>query len=349
MLLIYWDGFMPKIVIDDYVADGYDVANNAENNRAQHEAANRPLLEQWFKVNQDKLSLVAEQLTKKLGEEKFKNMTLSNPEISWDEVKFSNKVSNKGYLTPKVTFNLTPKEDYKKASDSSETVTLTIRNLYKEANSDTNVFATQGASSSTTPNNASQANDATTIEKVNVYLNYTGPNIELDADLPTVGGQENTSLNGTSNVDGAFNTAFRGNPSRGLLFINRYANPLLKSVINYVNKFDPKFRAQFVTNSINGVTITKVESGTQLRPGTLDDLLKNRNNVFLQQIKGDTEAVYFAVSAIASNGWLNTFLIRIPLTKFVKPLTEFRPTTPTSPSSDTQQQGTAQTQSNQGS
>ncbi|SYV92745.1 Uncharacterised protein, partial [Mycoplasmopsis synoviae] len=77
----------------------------------------------------------------------------------------------------------------------------------------------------------------------------------------------------------------------------------MKSVINYVNKFDPKFRAQFVTNSINGVTITKVESGTQLRPGTLDDLLKNRNNVFLQQIKGDTEAVYFAVSAIASNGW----------------------------------------------
>ncbi|MFL1038808.1 hypothetical protein ACJOMV_03410, partial [Mycoplasmopsis synoviae] len=100
-------------------------------------------------------------------------------------------------------------------------------------------------------------------------------------------------------------------------------------------------------NSIDGVTITKVESGTQLRPGTLDDL--NKNNVFLQQIQGDTEAVYFAVTAIASNNWLNTFLIRIPLTKFVKPLTEFRPTTPTSTSSDTQQQGTAQTQSNQGS
>ncbi|WP_308506930.1 hypothetical protein [Mycoplasmopsis pullorum] len=59
--------------------------------------------------------------------------------------------------------------------------------------------------------------------------------------------------------------------------------------------------------------------------------------------------MYFAVTAIASNNWLNTFLIRIPLTKFVKPLTEFKPTTPTSTSSDTQQQGTAQTQSNQGS
>ncbi|MFL1005896.1 hemagglutinin, partial [Mycoplasmopsis synoviae] len=57
---------------------------------------------------------------------------------------------------------------------------------------------------------------------------------------------------------------------------------------------------------------------TQLRPGTLDDL--NKNNVFLQQIKGDKEAVYFAVSAIASNNWLNTVLVRIPLTKFVRPI-----------------------------
>ncbi|MFL1059467.1 hemagglutinin, partial [Mycoplasmopsis synoviae] len=58
-----------------------------------------------------------------------------------------------------------------------------------------------------------------------------------------------------------------------------------------------------------------------------DDLLSNKNIVFLQQIKGDTEAVYFAVSAIASNGWLNTFLIRIPLTKFVKPISVFQATT----------------------
>ncbi|WP_050703135.1 hypothetical protein [Mycoplasmopsis synoviae] len=33
--------------------------------------------------------------------------------------------------------------------------------------------------------------------------------------------------------------------------------------------------------------------------------------------------MYFAVTAIASNNWLNTFLIRIPLTKFVKPLSVF--------------------------
>ncbi|SYV92832.1 Uncharacterised protein, partial [Mycoplasmopsis synoviae] len=134
-----------------------------------------------------------------------------------------------------------------------------------------------------------------------MYLNYTGPSIVLDADLPTVGGQENTSINGTSNVTGAFNNAFRGNPTSGLLFTNRYANPLLKSVINYVNKFDPKYRAAFVTDARDGVTITKVQNTRELRPGTLDDL--KGNNVFLQQIKGDKEAVYFAVTAFTNDRW----------------------------------------------
>ncbi|MFL1073661.1 hemagglutinin, partial [Mycoplasmopsis synoviae] len=71
-----------------------------------------------------------------------------------------------------------------------------------------------------------------------MYLNYNGSSIVLDEAHPTVGATPNTSLNVTSNVTGAFNTTFRGNSSRRLLFTNRYANPLLKSVINYVNKFD---------------------------------------------------------------------------------------------------------------
>ncbi|MFL1048031.1 hypothetical protein ACJOMW_03560 [Mycoplasmopsis synoviae] len=343
---LYWDGFMPKIVVSLLTTKAanqeYD-ASVRQGGVVFWKTRNGEILDVWFAANQDKFTLVADQLTKKLGEEKFKNMSLSNPTITWDEL----TIPEGTILTPKVTFTLTPKDGYTLADNSENTVTLTIRNLYKEANPDTNIFATQGTSSSATPNNASQANDATTIEKVNVYLNYTGSSIVLDEALPTVGGQENTSINGTSNVDGAFNTAFRGNPSRGLLFTNRYANSLMKSVINYVNKFNPKFRAEFVTNATNGVTITKVTNNVQLRPGTLKDL--NKNNVFLQQIQGDIEAVYFAVTAIASNNWLNTFLIRIPLTKFVRPLTEFRPTTPTSPSSDTQQQGTEQTGETQGS
>ncbi|WP_225597230.1 hypothetical protein [Mycoplasmopsis synoviae] len=95
-------------------------------------------------------------------------MNLSTPTITWDEVQFSNRL----YLTPKVTFTLTPKEGYEKVSDSSETVTLTIRNLYKEANPDTNVFAIQGASPTAAPSNSS-VDDANVKAKVNVYLNYT--------------------------------------------------------------------------------------------------------------------------------------------------------------------------------
>ncbi|MFL1058633.1 hemagglutinin, partial [Mycoplasmopsis synoviae] len=94
----------------------------------------------------------------------------------------------------------------------------------------------------------------------------------------------------------------------------------------------PKFRALYVTNSINGVTITKVDSNTHLRPGTLDYLVKNdRNNVFLQQIQGDTEAVYLPVTAHTSDKWLITVLVRIPLTKFVKPVTAFMPAATTAP------------------
>ncbi len=318
MLALYWDGFMPKIVVDD----GY-VEDTEENNKENNKNTNQKKLEAWFKANQDKFTLVADQLTRKLGEEKFKNMTLSNPTISWDEVKFSKGNVTKLYLTPKVTFNLAAKEEYEKSSDSLETVTLTIRNLYKETNPDTNVFATQGASSSATPNNASQANDATAIEKVNVYLNYTGPSIVLDEALPTVGATPNTSLNGTSNVTGEFNTKFK----KLLVNVVRQGHAessLFQAVINYVNKFDPKYRATFVTNSINGVTITKVQNTKELRPGTLDDLVKNdRNNVFLQQIQRDTEAVYLPVTAVTIDKWLNTVLVRIPLTKFVRSITPF--------------------------
>ncbi|UBX97792.1 hemagglutinin [Mycoplasmopsis synoviae] len=265
-------------------------------------------------------------------------MTLTNPVISMDEL-----IRSEGrYYTPKVTFNLTPKDGYTLADNSENTVTLTIRNLYKEANPDTNVFATQGTSFSAVPSGSS-VDDANVKANVNVYLNYTGPSIVLDQDLPTVGTANNTSLNGTSNVTGDFNTKFKN------LLINVVGESitqtsLFQAVINYVNKFDPKFRAQFVTNSRDGVTITKVQSNTQLRPGTLDDLVKNdRDNVFLQQIQGDTEVVYLPVTALTNDKWLNTVLVRIPLTKFVRPLTEFQDQSATAP---TQEGQTTQGQEN---
>ncbi|WP_117274814.1 hemagglutinin [Mycoplasmopsis synoviae] len=310
MLIKFWDGFMPKIVVQGYEADG------EEKGKATHKEANQKKLEDWFAANQDKLSLVADQLTRKLGKDKFKNMVLSTPTITWDEVEFSNKGSNKVYLTPKVTFNLAAKDGYALAEGSTTTVTLTIRVLYKDSNLTRNVLSTQGAYYTAAPKNAI-VDDANVKAKVNVYMNYTGPNIELDADLPTVGGKENTSINGTSNVEGTFNDKFKK------LLVNVVGESitqtsLLQAIINYVNKFDPKFPAEFVLKT-NGVTVASVQNNTQLRIGSLNDFLYN-NKGFLQQVNTDTKAVYFAVMGVTSNGWVNTFLIRIPLTKFVRPI-----------------------------
>ncbi|AAZ43635.2 hypothetical protein [Mycoplasmopsis synoviae] len=331
---LYWDGFMPKIVVQGYVADG------AGNGKATHEDANKTKLEAWFAANQDKFTLVADQLTRKLGSDKFKNVVLTSPMVSYEEV----TVNSNAWKNPKVTFNIQAKPGYQltEPTTNSKQISLTIRVLYENQASTQNLLTIQGASPTAAPNTASVGNPATAIKSVNVYLNYTGPAIMLNADLPIVGGQENTSINGTSNVTGEFNTAFRGNPSKGLLFTNRYANPLLKSVINYVNKFDPKYRAKFVTNSINGVTITKVQNKKELRPGNLEDLLYN-NNVFLQQVQDDSSAVYFAITALTNDKWLNTVLVRIPLTKFVKPLTAFT-ATPASAPTQTDSGTGAQTQ-----
>ncbi|WP_225601437.1 hemagglutinin [Mycoplasmopsis synoviae] len=91
---------MPKIVVDDYVAD------TAGNNRAEHEAANLEKLRTWFDTpaNWEKLS---EQLTKKLGADKFKNVTLTNPVISYDDVSTGRDVR-----IPKVTFTVAAKDGY---------------------------------------------------------------------------------------------------------------------------------------------------------------------------------------------------------------------------------------------
>ncbi|QLE14183.1 hemagglutinin [Mycoplasmopsis synoviae] len=299
---LYWDGFMPKITLESFTAS----QTNVEDNKSK--------LQTWFNTKAN-WSNLEDQLVKKLGSEKFKNVKLTNPQVDWDIV-------NSNQYRPKVTFDVTQKEGYELQSGSefSQSLTMVIRVLYTTQSPNANVLQMQGASSSAAPAGSTPSNNAAVIRDVNVYMNYTGPNIELDAELPQVGNQNNTSINGTSNVDGDFNTKFKN------LLVNVVGGSftqtsLLQAIINYVNKFDPKFRAAFVTEK-NGVALTSVQNGTQLRIGSLNDFLYN-NKGFLQQVNGDSSAVYFAVNGVTSQGWLNTFLIRIPLTKFVRPISVF--------------------------
>ncbi|MFL1073752.1 hemagglutinin, partial [Mycoplasmopsis synoviae] len=85
---------------------------------------------------------------------------------------------------------------------------MVIRVLYTTQSPNANVLQMQGGSSSAAHRNAT-VNDPNVRSKVSVYVNYTGPSIVLDAELPKVGSQENTSINGTSNVTGDFNTKFK--------------------------------------------------------------------------------------------------------------------------------------------
>ncbi|AQT41466.1 hypothetical protein ACJOMT_03565 [Mycoplasmopsis synoviae] len=318
---LYWDGFMPRIVVEDYQPTSH--GRNKENDETTNQ--NQEKIQNWFNAhaNWEKLS---EQLTKKLGADKFKNVTLSSPKVTYETISTGSEVK-----IPKVTFTVTAKNGYNLIAPKGDAkqISLSIRVLYTSASSTENALRYQGVSFSAAPSGANTADHVQTIKNVNVYLNYAGPAIVLDQDLPTVGTANNTSLNRTSNITGDFNTKFKE-----LLINNLMPREFLSTVINYVNKFDPKFRAQLVTDT-NGVAITRVQKDRnqidrELRIGNLNDLLYNKK-VFLQQVNGDSSAVYFAVNGVTSEDWLNTFLIRIPLTKFVKPVTAFMPAAPTAP------------------
>ncbi|MFL1073640.1 hemagglutinin, partial [Mycoplasmopsis synoviae] len=68
---------MHKIVVATYEPD------TTSDSKATHETTNQQKLQNWFNApaNWEKL---AEQLTKKLGDDKFKNVTLTKPIVTYE-------------------------------------------------------------------------------------------------------------------------------------------------------------------------------------------------------------------------------------------------------------------------
>ncbi|UBX98446.1 hypothetical protein K6987_02680 [Mycoplasmopsis synoviae] len=300
---LYWDGFMPKIVVEGYEADGEG------NGKATHEDANKALLQQWFDTpaNWEKLS---EQLTKKLGSDKFKNVTLANPVISYNDVSTGSEVR-----IPKVTFTVAAKDGYNLTEPTGNTkqISLSIRVLYTSATSTQNALRYQGVAFSGAPGNPSNPNDANVMRNVNVYLNYTGPAIVLNSDLPEVGSANNTTINGTSPIRNEdISTKLKA-------LLNKTTNTndpteLMLAITKYIQTFDPKYLS---TRTDNGYRAWVSWMWTN-RSALSQRELKQPADIFLQQMKDDTEAVYLPIGGTTDDKWLNTFLIRIPLTKFVK-------------------------------
>ncbi|MFL1094647.1 hemagglutinin [Mycoplasmopsis synoviae] len=155
---------MLKIVVEGYLAD------TTGSSKDTNETANKTKLEAWFAANQDKFTLVADQLTRKLGSDKFKNVTLTNPVVTYEEI----TVNSNTWKNPKVTFNIQAKPGYQLTEPTTDPkqISLTVRVLYKNQTSTQNLLTIQGASPTAVPNTASADNPASAIKNVNVYLNY---------------------------------------------------------------------------------------------------------------------------------------------------------------------------------
>ncbi|WP_406614063.1 hypothetical protein ACJA23_03535 [Mycoplasma corogypsi] len=333
-----WDNHLPKIEISDYSGDGVHVgsehSNNTEEQLSQivavknHDDQNKTKLDEWFQThfNGDTKTKVELELIKQLGVSKFKNSTLSDTEITFKHVHFIDKV----YSTPVVTFTV---NNANNSENSTHKVSLVIRNIFNSSNNSqvfssvqgTHFTAAPGAKNTGTPN----INDVEYTSKyVNVYLNYEGAPIPIDG-IPlkgNVGNADNKSLNGTSIVEHDTNNKFSD------WFLNTdQGNAFLDSIVAYINSFDPKFANQRAYNDnrtvlIDGVSYAETKSpatGNQVdndnRPQLRIWNFTPRQNVLrlLQQVKGDTEAVYLPIGAATNQGWINTFLIRIPLSKFI--------------------------------
>ncbi|UBX97231.1 hemagglutinin [Mycoplasmopsis synoviae] len=145
---------MPKIVLTDFDKTW---EQNSENERK---------IREWFD-NATNWATLSEQLTKKLGAERFKNVKLTYKEVTF---------STNAVKTPTVTFTVAAKEGYTLVDSgenaSATEISLVVRVLYNRDNESTIQMPTQGASSSAAPRGAT-VNDANVKAKVNVYLNYT--------------------------------------------------------------------------------------------------------------------------------------------------------------------------------
>ncbi|ADC31145.1 variably expressed lipoprotein and hemagglutinin (VlhA) family protein [Mycoplasmoides gallisepticum str. F] len=317
---LYWDGFMPKIVVEGYQPAGHG------SNKDTNETTNREKLKAWFGKESNWTGL-SEQLTKKLGAERFKNVKLTFKDVIYETISTGSDVK-----IPKVTFTVAAKDGYQLGNEKGTTTTLElkIRVLYTSQNQTQNALKYQGVSFSREPSQTRTINDANVKANVNVYLNYTGPAIVLDADLPAVGSANNTTINGTSPIkDTDLATKVKA-------LLNKTANQndptdLMKAITKYVQTFDPKYLSTRTDNGYRAwVSWMQVEdkgNGKVLHQREL----KQPADIFLQQMKDDTEAVYLAIGGTTDDQWLNAFLIRIPLTKFVKPLTTFTATPASAP------------------
>ncbi|UBX99386.1 hypothetical protein [Mycoplasmopsis synoviae] len=90
------------------------------------------------------------------------------------------------------------------------------------------------------------------------------------------------------------------------------------AITKYVQTFDPKYLTSVPADAGNDRYRAWVSWLRTNNTRLSQSELKSQNNIFLQQMHMDSEAVYLPIGGLTDDQWLNAFLIRIPLNKFVK-------------------------------
>ncbi|WP_406613986.1 hypothetical protein ACJA23_03340 [Mycoplasma corogypsi] len=347
-----WNEFLPKIIIADFAISTEFTADDVENIRnfsngvisnelamantkvAENIKKLKEKLTTWFATTSNWSSLV-DTLIKQYGSEIINNVELVSPEFSFKHVYYDNNNNRNRqrnlYSTPVVTFTVKAKDGYTLAEGQTPKVSFDLSVLRNtESNEQLRYPSLYFTTIPGRPVN--EKNVKLTNEYLNDVIYYNGPEIPFDLSaiksrIGRVVLTNKATVNGTSTVE--------EEEVRKWLSSQDPSNQLRLILRNYINKYDGRFNVNNASNSgrtgvflsypifssperfANGTTIPAIRSdGYNLKLQSLEDV---REDFWLQEIKGDREAVYIPLQALNS-GWLRTFLVRIPLHKFIKPI-----------------------------
>ncbi|WP_406614460.1 hypothetical protein ACJA23_01040 [Mycoplasma corogypsi] len=308
-------------------------------------------MKKWFSEKTN-LEILVNKLTSLLGSENINNVELSSPKFTYKHVYFNKKQKNDQpethtvYSTPVVTFNVSAKNGFRllnTTDGNKDKLSINLSVLHKTGESDNEKPYLYTSVYFSTITGKPVTEDV--IKKSNEYLNdiieYNGPAIPLDASVLNnkLGKSGITvsdkTVNGTTNIsEEEFNNKFRdwlikeGQDSP----IN---NKQFRSVLrNYIQTYDDRYDLNNTNKSgQSGIFLAHPilnTPGEKNKPETakpaegynlkLNQFAGIRTEFKLQQIEGDTNAVYVPLQAKTSAGWLRIFLVRIPLTKFIAPI-----------------------------
>ncbi|WP_406613560.1 GA module-containing protein [Mycoplasma corogypsi] len=282
-------------------------------------------LDKWF-ANTENWKLLSDGLVKQLGAEKFNNVVLSSPKITFEYVmrKYGNSDADRRfYAFPIVTLTVAAANNSTLSSNTvtGNTISLRLRDLRNPKNPNNPLqFTWTYPDTNEAPNgNISDENLKAGWDVLNTFVEYNGPAIPVDASalvgqIGTTEDSANQTVNKTYAItNNEFNKSFRDWYWNGN---NKFQNV----VRNYINRYDNRFNATNSTTGNRGGIFTGYSNNNTRRTFWFITHKNDYDKLVLQQVKGDENAVYLALQGRTWDGWISTFLVRIPLTKFVKPV-----------------------------